>query len=115
MADHTGWMVMGTYLGALVRFIHDMAKDNPALFMHGAGAVPGRHETLVMIAFDPDRVTRLGDIQQCLPVMRYHPRPGRAVMKDIAKEQQAPRCQFGEDLHQPRQRLRGIIRWQELP
>jgi hypothetical protein len=59
MTDHAGGMVMRADLGTRIGLVHDMPEDDPAFFMQAAAAMARRHETLVMIALDPDRVMRI--------------------------------------------------------
>ena len=115
MADHTGGVIVGADLGSWIGLIHDVAKDNAAFFMRAAGVMSGRHEALVVIALNPDGVMRAGHVRQCLPVLRRHPAPGSAIMEHITKKQQPPWHQIGNDPGKPRQRLRRVVRRQELP
>ena len=91
-----------------------MAQDDAADFDLRDGAMPRRHETLVMIALDPDAVDRRQKVGQQRLVGIRHARPCPAVMKHITKEQQ-PRCSgFRKHSGEPRQRLAGVIGRQEL-
>ena len=114
MADNARRVVMRADLGPRIGLVHDVAEDKAGFHMFGAGAVAGRHETLVVIALDPDRAARPGDLGKRLPVVGRHPRPGGAVMENIAEEQQPFGRSLGDHGGEPGQRLRRVIGRQEL-
>ena len=64
MMDYRRRMVMSADFRPALCLVHDMAQDNAANFDLRDSAVPGRHETLVMIALDPDAFDRCQNVEQ---------------------------------------------------
>ena len=94
--------------------IHDVTHDDPMISPFELTRMAGGHKALVMIAFNPDRVTPVQNSNQPIAIVGGHARPRIAIMEYIAKQDQPVRPQIVTDSRKIGQRLGRIIGRQKL-